>query len=216
MNFLCTNPMFVEQGANIIEKAALISKPTSSTPEPIVVQVDLSPDGLRSTKHTTISFNEKRASNDGNLGKSSLKNPGGSKNRNFGKILGGKDGSFRATRKINKISHGKGNFLKNKNYLKIPLSDSMSKLAHSVSLTHNGDSDAGVLILFPDRMKRKVLWSDLLDVLPQDPLPSLILGDFNAILSDKDKKDLGFIGPSYTWQKGNTQEHLDRALANDA
>ncbi|KAL1091224.1 hypothetical protein V6Z11_D07G142400 [Gossypium hirsutum] len=26
---------------------------------------------------------------------------------------------------------------------------------------------------------------------------------------------LGFIGPSFTWQRGNTYERLDRALAND-
>ncbi|KAA3469259.1 LINE-1 reverse transcriptase isogeny [Gossypium australe] len=27
--------------------------------------------------------------------------------------------------------------------------------------------------------------------------------------------DLGYIGPTYTWQRGNTSERLDRALAND-
>ncbi|KAA3489594.1 reverse transcriptase [Gossypium australe] len=90
----------------------------------------------------------------------------------------------------------------------------------------------------PDRSKRKSLWDDLLTVLPQNPLPWLILGDFNAILSPKEKKsectvgkrckffgnfvdvcnlqDLGYIGPSFTWQRGSTAERLDRALANDA
>ncbi|KAA3460795.1 reverse transcriptase [Gossypium australe] len=77
-----------------------------------------------------------------------------------------------------------------------------------------------------NRTKRKSLWGDLMNVLPQDPLPWMILGDFNAILSPKEKKsdrstdtcnlqDLGYIGPSYTWQRGNTSERLDRALAND-
>ncbi|KAH1073282.1 hypothetical protein J1N35_025610 [Gossypium stocksii] len=28
-------------------------------------------------------------------------------------------------------------------------------------------------------------------------------------------RDLGFIGPTFTWQRGNTCEQLDRALAND-
>ncbi|KAA3488941.1 (+)-neomenthol dehydrogenase-like [Gossypium australe] len=28
--------------------------------------------------------------------------------------------------------------------------------------------------------------------------------------------DLGYIGPSFTWQRGNTVERLDRVLANDA
>ncbi|KAA3488313.1 reverse transcriptase [Gossypium australe] len=40
----------------------------------------------------------------------------------------------------------------------------------------------------PDRIKRQALWDDLMDVLPQDPLPWMILGDFNAILSPEDKK----------------------------
>ncbi|KAA3478521.1 reverse transcriptase [Gossypium australe] len=90
----------------------------------------------------------------------------------------------------------------------------------------------------PDRNRRKLLWENLTNALPQASLPWLILGDFNAILSPQDKKsdrsigkrcklygtfvdncnlqDLGYIGPSYTWQRGNTFERLDRALANDA
>ncbi|KAA3458339.1 reverse transcriptase [Gossypium australe] len=90
----------------------------------------------------------------------------------------------------------------------------------------------------PDRTRRKLLWENLTNALPQASLPWLILGDFNAILSPQDKKsdrsigkrcklfgtfvdncnlqDLGYIGPSYTWQRGNTFERLDRALANDA
>ncbi|KAL1150107.1 hypothetical protein V6Z11_A10G235400 [Gossypium hirsutum] len=63
------------------------------------------------------------------------------------------------------------------------------------------------------------------------------MGDFNAILSPADKKspfnigrrceffcnfadscvlkDLGFNGPSFTWQRGGTSVRLDQALAND-
>ncbi|KAH1090966.1 hypothetical protein J1N35_018223 [Gossypium stocksii] len=88
----------------------------------------------------------------------------GSKARNTIKMMGGKDGSIRVSREINKIPHGKGNALKIKNSAKISLRDSTS------------------------RGKRKTLWTDLLDVVPQDPLPWLILGDFNAILSVKEKK----------------------------
>lgn len=78
-----------------------------------------------------------------------------------------------------------------------------------------------------DKVKRKTLWTDLLEVLPPDPLLWLILGDFNAILSPNDKKsdrstgkrcklfgnfvescnlqDLGFISPAFTWQRGWTR-----------
>lgn len=40
----------------------------------------------------------------------------------------------------------------------------------------------------PGTAKKKSLWITLIDILPPDPLPWLILGDFNAILSPKDKK----------------------------
>lgn len=64
------------------------------------------------------------------------------------------------------------------------------------------------------------------------------MGDFNAILSPSDKKsvhsidkrcnlfgnfvnscdiqDLGYVSPTFTWQRGNTLEKLDKALANDS
>ncbi|KAA3460139.1 reverse transcriptase [Gossypium australe] len=102
------------------------------------------------------------------------------------------------------------------------------------------NNDLFIFVVYgsPDRTKRKALWGDLMNVLPQDHLPWMILGDFNAILSPMDKKsdqstgkrcklfgnfvdtcnlqDLGYIGPLYTWQRGRTSERLDRALANDA
>ncbi|KAG8486302.1 hypothetical protein CXB51_019644 [Gossypium anomalum] len=37
-----------------------------------------------------------------------------------------------------------------------------------------------------------------------------------SVLKPIEVQDLGFIGPSFTWQRGNTQERLDRAFANDA
>ncbi|KAA3485757.1 reverse transcriptase [Gossypium australe] len=104
-------------------------------------------------------------------------------------------------------------------------------------ITTNDDLFIFVVYGSPNRTKRKLLWNDLLDVLPQKPSPWMVLGDFNAILSPEDKKsnhstgkrcklfgkfvescnlqDLKFIGPSHTWQRGNTFERLDRALAND-
>ncbi|KAH1048009.1 hypothetical protein J1N35_038793 [Gossypium stocksii] len=68
----------------------------------------------------------------------------------------------------------------------------------------------------PDRTKRKALWTDLMEVLPPNPSSWLILGDFNAILSTKDKKSDRSMGPAFTWQRGNTHERIDRALANDS
>ncbi|KAA3455874.1 reverse transcriptase [Gossypium australe] len=83
----------------------------------------------------------------------------------------------------------------------------------------------------PDRSKRKFLWEDLQSVAPNNSTPWLIMGDFNAILSPADKKspttvgkrcdlfgnfvdlcdlqDLGFNGPPFTWQRGDTLVKLD-------
>ncbi|KAL1067721.1 hypothetical protein V6Z11_D12G149600, partial [Gossypium hirsutum] len=90
----------------------------------------------------------------------------------------------------------------------------------------------------PDRSKRKLLWDDLKSTNPNLSFPWLIMGDFNTILSSSDKKshvsagkrcdffgnfvefcelqDLGFNGPAFTWQRGDTFVKLDLALANNA
>ncbi|KAA3473212.1 LINE-1 reverse transcriptase isogeny [Gossypium australe] len=101
-----------------------------------------------------------------------------------------------------------------------------------------GQQDKGEFPKHLDRTKRKSFWEDLKFALPHDSLLCLIMGDFNVILSPEDKKsiyaigkrcnifgnfvdscnleDLGFIGPSFTWQKVCTIERLDRALDNDS
>ncbi|KAA3475693.1 Retrovirus-related Pol polyprotein LINE-1 [Gossypium australe] len=50
------------------------------------------------------------------------------------------------------------------------------------------------------------------------PLSDTISRLSKAISSNQNEAsdDLGYIGPSYTWQRGNMSERLDRALANDA
>lgn len=79
-----------------------------------------------------------------------------------------------------------------------------------------------------------VLWDALIKVLPNDTSSYLFMGDFNAILSLNDKKknvhsigkrcnlfgnfvnscnlqDLGYVGPVYTWQRGDILDRLDQA-----
>ncbi|KAA3450813.1 reverse transcriptase [Gossypium australe] len=82
----------------------------------------------------------------------------------------------------------------------------------------------------PDRSKCKILWEGLKAVSPTQPIPWLIMEDFNAIMSPEDKRspytvgkrcdlfgnfDLGYSRPSFIWQQGATFVRLDRALAND-
>ncbi|KAH1097249.1 hypothetical protein J1N35_014170 [Gossypium stocksii] len=88
----------------------------------------------------------------------------------------------------------------------------------------------------PDIVDTKVSLAGLKFVSPAHNIPWLIMGDFNAILSLEDKRsshtaskrydlfgnfvescalqDLGYNGPSYTWQRGGTFVRLDRALGN--
>ncbi|KAH1047922.1 hypothetical protein J1N35_038706 [Gossypium stocksii] len=92
----------------------------------------------------------------------------------------------------------------------VSLKKSIEKLAENISA------------LFPDRSKRKILWEGLKATSPSQPIPSLIVLDFNAILSPEDKRspysvgkrcnpfgnfvetcdlqDLGYYEPSFTWQ----------------
>ncbi|XP_012453509.1 uncharacterized protein LOC105775544 [Gossypium raimondii] len=112
------------------------------------------------------------------------------------------------------------------------LKESMEYLTESIS------TFASPNLGFPDKSKRKLLWDDLKSAISNLSSPWLIMGDFNAILSSSDKKspvsigkrcdlfgnfvescelqDLGFNGPTLTWQRGGTFVRLDRALANDA
>ncbi|KAH1091472.1 hypothetical protein J1N35_018729 [Gossypium stocksii] len=100
--------------------------------------------GLNPNKHIVISFNSKGTDRGDNSKRSNLSGTGGNKFHNLGKSLGNNDGGFRATKKINKISHGKGLISKTKNSSKISLSDSMSKLAQTVSKVQNIDWEAYV------------------------------------------------------------------------
>ncbi|KAH1114363.1 hypothetical protein J1N35_007741 [Gossypium stocksii] len=119
-----------------------VASPNCNGSEPIEVLVDVSHDGFNATKHTAVSFKELKAPDNGKLEEASLETLGASKSRTTGKIMGVKDGGFRATKRINKNSHGKGNFLKIKNSSKIPLRDFMAKLAQSVSIGQNDNPGA--------------------------------------------------------------------------
>lgn len=91
----------------------------------------------------------------------------------------------------------------------------------------------------PNPSQREFLWSGLsqLPCLASDPW--LLSGDFNAIVSSEDRMggarhrnsgcrsfrqvlqqkgliDLNFVGPRFTWQRGNLMFRLDRAICNPA
>ncbi|KAK5785419.1 hypothetical protein PVK06_040003 [Gossypium arboreum] len=131
------------KGANLNADSALTSKPISSVSKPIEVQVVNYSGDLSPTKHTAVTFKEKGSADGVNLEKVPLLNSGDSKTRIMGKIMGGKEEGFRATRKIKKIPYRKGNNIKIKNSSKLPLSGSMSMLAQSISALHSDDPGAG-------------------------------------------------------------------------
>ncbi|KAK5772032.1 hypothetical protein PVK06_048293 [Gossypium arboreum] len=120
---------YSDRGENNIEDVNTAFKTVVSVPEFTEVQIVNATEGLNSTKHTAVSIKEKKLADNSNTGKVSLQNFEVSKIRTTQKLTGGEDGGFRATRKINKVSYGKGNFFKIKNPSKIPLRDSMTKLA---------------------------------------------------------------------------------------
>ncbi|KAA3479140.1 Retrovirus-related Pol polyprotein LINE-1 [Gossypium australe] len=161
----CTNPIFDHQDLNYNGGQVLADTSGMLMPSMSEAKTDLPNADLKSKKHTVVSFKEKGPVEDV------------IKIRTSGKLMGDKEGNFRATRKIIKNTYGKGNISKFRNSTKVPLSDSISKLAKSVSILKKTDSDASV--------------------------------------SESGKADLRFIGPHYTWQRANTSERLDRALAND-
>ncbi|MFQ6621918.1 hypothetical protein Gotur_002273, partial [Gossypium turneri] len=94
-----------------------------------------------------------------------------------------------------------------------------------VEKVYCGDPMKSVLIAFvygsPNRMKRKALLETLKEAVPFDLTPWMLVGDFNTILSESDKKvtvlygdtvfilvnffeskdlhDLGCRGPSFSW-----------------
>ncbi|KAK5792685.1 hypothetical protein PVK06_033802 [Gossypium arboreum] len=137
------NPIFVEHEQILNGDSALISRPVSLELELIEVQDVNSQDRLKVPKHTAVSFKVKGSVDGANLGKVSPLKSVGSKSRITGKLMGSKEGGFRATRKINKIPYGKGISYKNKNSSKVSLSNSMSKLVQSVSTIQSSNPDVG-------------------------------------------------------------------------
>ncbi|XP_061366248.1 uncharacterized protein LOC133309482 [Gastrolobium bilobum] len=90
----------------------------------------------------------------------------------------------------------------------------------------------------PRKMERKGMWDSLIRLKNNINGPWALMGDFNAYLRPSEKKgggepnwkatqefqdcldtcglaDLAFKGPSFTWRRGNLQERLDRAVANE-
>ncbi|KAL4326271.1 hypothetical protein GQ457_11G005490 [Hibiscus cannabinus] len=89
----------------------------------------------------------------------------------------------------------------------------------------------------PDSYRRRHLWTQLLALAPRSFMPWLLGGDFNVIASSSERQggserrsgvcpkfneflfqsqlhDLGFYGPSFTWERGSLSQRLDRCLCN--
>lgn len=90
----------------------------------------------------------------------------------------------------------------------------------------------------PNYARRTQLWDDLAHLADSIHLPWVILGDFNVILTDAERKggsnnpsprgrqdfqnmiqgceliDAGFQGSPFTWRKGYLHQRLDRVLIN--
>ncbi|KAL4319829.1 hypothetical protein GQ457_18G007350 [Hibiscus cannabinus] len=87
----------------------------------------------------------------------------------------------------------------------------------------------------PDSYRRRHLWTQLLALAPRSFMPWLLGGDFNVIASSSERQggserrsgvcprfneflfqsqlhDLGFYGPSFTWERGSLSQRLDRCL----
>ncbi|KAK5846485.1 hypothetical protein PVK06_002775 [Gossypium arboreum] len=92
-------------------------------------------------RHTVVSFKEKGKIEEDHSKRTFASDPGGNKFQTLGKLVGNKNGGFRATKKINKTTHGKGVNLKTKNSPKLSLRDSMFRIAQSVSTVRIIDSE---------------------------------------------------------------------------
>lgn len=87
--------------------------------------------------------------------------------------------------------------------------------------------------------RRRDLWSCLEDLSTGIEGPWLLTGDFNSIISRSEHtggaslkrpcckmfqdflfnnglRELGFVGPMFTWRRGNLSQRLDRAVYNEA
>ncbi|KAF7839972.1 RNA-directed DNA polymerase [Senna tora] len=101
----------------------------------------------------------------------------------------------------------------------------------------NGTHLITVVYGSPNPLSRKELWEELGKIAENVNEPWLVAGDFNAFVSTHEKEggsalgskpdplfshwinkaallDLGFVGPKYTWQRGDLSIRLDRALVN--
>ncbi|XP_028777172.1 uncharacterized protein LOC114733838 [Neltuma alba] len=89
----------------------------------------------------------------------------------------------------------------------------------------------------PRPIPRENLWRQLLQIAEGVHSPWILAGDFNATISMNERRggsrhaqagcksfkqfisksgliDLGYVGPKFTWQRGNLMVRLDRALSN--
>ncbi|KAI9111107.1 hypothetical protein K1719_017982 [Acacia pycnantha] len=95
-----------------------------------------------------------------------------------------------------------------------------------------------VVYASPACASRRVLWDNLSRLAPSIQGPWLLGGDFNGTLlhcerrssatfrssvdrdfirwvEEQDMRDVGFVGPEFTWKRGSSEARLDRMLANE-
>ncbi|PPS14530.1 hypothetical protein GOBAR_AA06041 [Gossypium barbadense] len=141
LNFYCFNPVFVRQETSKDEAPLKLTKNESSKLDLVDIQIDELQGGLNSSRHTAVSFKEKGKIEEDHSKRTFASDPGGNKFQTLEKLVGNKNGDFRATKKINKTTHGKWVNLKSKNSPKLPLRDSMFRIAQSVSIVRIIDSE---------------------------------------------------------------------------
>ncbi|KAH1074553.1 hypothetical protein J1N35_026881 [Gossypium stocksii] len=156
--------------------------------------------GLDSGKHSVVVFpkniNQKVVNNDHSL-KSTV---GSSKMALSGMRKGVRNWGRGITKKHSRILQGNSTRFKNSGSHRILLKESMVQAVENLSALGRGELAFEVLPIFnqqqvgadipkhPDRSKCKLLWEGFKSVIPDNSIPWLIMGDFNAILSPEDKK----------------------------
>ncbi|KAK5812075.1 hypothetical protein PVK06_027474 [Gossypium arboreum] len=113
--------------------------------------------------------------------------------------------------KLNKSLHGGNVCFKHASHHRVSLKKSMEQLAESISTITKGNIDDGGYSRNDEQIEgfitpRQKFIRAFSEYYSEHGLDIVCLVKL---------RDLGFSGPAFTWQRGNTYIRLDRALAND-